>query len=394
MYPRGREAENLAALERDFAAGGHGTTLRAMLAERSITSEQIQSFLGCVADVRAGFKALNGREPFQASNWMHTRIEILHALEAAKVLGLTGDQALVTVLGSLFSDSIKDISQHSLLVHNRMGAEIALPLIMGRHFDLREQRNRNLLKSAMRVAHEHQITPPGFMAMAVRQFVASRTGVAEDDPWLKEIHDKIANPMAAPQSDGEMVFSDEAEALMRQAGIPGWAVPCAKDPNFKASLATIYGDIAQYVGADGLDKIARIMRGPTGPAFNRSTTLRAAVEATLQGGFDGGLEAIREAIRHSGAPDAPQLLQAINEHAASQRAACVRFLDDRVYPAVEKLLREQAPDGDIPYWTSPVIAAEDGSWPSEAEKESTERVQKIFGEVLAKEGPIPWDLFV
>lgn len=360
--------------------------LTSRMKERGLSDQDISRFFAAFAEVRQGYAsgALSG-DDMQRTNWIHTRTEILHTLESAKALDLSADQTLVALLGSLGSDAFKDASTFSLLWHNRAGAEVVLPLVMGRNFDLGQPRDRELLRQAMRVAHEHQITPPLFMTGAMKSLIG-------DAPGSKEILDAVNKPLAAPQSGGEIVFSSEARALLEKKGLPGWAVPEPGSANHQASQAAIVGDVLQYVSADGVLKIAVDIRDPGEQRpFMRDPLLKTAVTSSTGFSFGQGMSVI----------DDPALKSLAAEH----QAAMTSTLEQKVYPEVERRLRQElkVPDGqptpEIPYWNAPVqISWPEGTPPEEARLGASDRisvalVKKTFAAVMSEQGGVALDPF-
>lgn len=374
-------------LDADLAKGDLKTKMEAILRKRGVDNDHIASFFGALAEVRQGFEAgAASGDDMQRSNWIHTRVELLHTLEAADAVGLSPDQTLVAVLGSLFSDSFKDPSTFSLLWHNRAGAELTLPLVMQRHFDLGDRRMQRIRNQAMRVAHEHQITPAVFMSGAMAGFLNERSEAAT------EIVTKIANPTQQPQKEGEIAFGPEAQALLEKTGFPGWAVPTPGSEHYLASLVTMVGDIMQYPSPDGVLKIAVDIRDPEhAAAFMRDGTIKQAVTSSVGFSFAKGMESIED--------------DRLQKLAAGRQEAMERTLEEKIYPEVERRLRSHlgvedgAPTPDIPYWNVEVPTQYPEGTPADQEKltpearASADLVKAIFQAVMAEHGEVPLDPF-
>jgi hypothetical protein len=384
MFPaRGKDdvANVRAALSRDLAVGDLEAKTADALRERGVAAKDVDAFLGAFAEVRGGFLAgAKGGDDFQRTNWVHTRIEVLHTLEIAKALDLSADQALVAALGSLASDALKDSSVHSLLTHNRAGAELVLPLVMGRHFDLSTDRGQKLLGDAMRVAHEHQITPPLFMSGAMKSFLAGAPEKVVD-----EVFNHVNAPLAAPAKHGEVTFSREAEEVLAKRGIPGWAVPMPGADHAGATEAAIVGDVWQYVSPDGVLKIAVDIRDPQQAApFMRDALLSKAVGSSVGFSFAQGMSVVKD-----------ERVQALMKGKQAELTAMLEA-PGGVNAKVEEELRAKlgvaagAPTPAIPYWNAPVPT--DGKL-SAAEADSVKLVKQTFQRVLADVGRVPLDPF-
>ncbi|MCK6552534.1 hypothetical protein L6R52_42290, partial [Myxococcota bacterium] len=384
MYPaRGRDdaAKVRAALSRDLAVGDLETKTADALRERGVSPKDVDAFMGAFAEVRGAFlQGAKDGDDFQRTNWVHTRIEVLHTLEIAKALNLSADQTLVAALGSLASDAFKDSSVHSLLTHNRAGAELVLPLVMGRHFDLSSARGQKLLGDAMRVAHEHQITPPLFMSGAMKSFLAGAP-----EAVVNEVFTHVNAPLAAPAKDGEITFSREAQEVLAKRGVPGWAVPMPGSDHAGATEAAIVGDVWQYVSPDGVLKIAVDIRDPQQPApFMRDELLTKAVGSSVGFSFAQGMSVVKD-----------ERVQAFMKDRQAELGA---MLDapGGVYAKVEDTLRAKlgvpagAPTPAIPYWNAPVPT--DGKLTA-AEADSVKLVKQTFQRALADAGRVPLDPF-
>ncbi len=423
MYPPAvttpaERAAQVARLEADLAVGDVGASLRAQMARVGLPASDVDTFFAAFAEVRAGFeRGAQGGDDMQRVNWMHTRIEILHTLESAQALGLDARTpegrrgVLAALYGALFSDALKDKGTFSLLWHNRAGAELLAPRVMGRVMDLRAPDAAALLAWTMRVAHEHQVTPPLFMAGPMKGLLAGEVAKAPEGPArlqaqaaADEVVQAVSKPLAAPQVAGEIVFSAPARALLEQAGLSGWAVP--HDASWRAaSMAAIAGDVWQYVSPEGVIKIAVDLRDPGSPAgpFMRDPVISlgwldrvrpAAAEAARAAGQGGAIESSVGFSFGQGTSviDAGPLRAALDGHQAAMRAR----LDEEVLPAVEARLRAALgvpagrPTPAIPYWNAPLPT--DGQLDA-AQRASADLVKQTFQAVMAERGQVPLDPF-
>lgn len=417
MYPARTPEARAAlrgALDQDLAVGGVGAALEARMQGLGLSRADADAFLGALAEVRAGFATgAQAGDDMQRVNWMHTRIEILHTLEAVSALGLRGDgegrtALLASLYGSLVSDAFKDKSTFSLLWHNRPAAELIAPLVVGRAVDTASPAGAQLLDWTRHVAHEHQVTPPMFMAGPMKgtltAHVAQRGARPTDEAAIAEIFGAVSKPMAAPAAGNELVFSPAARALLEEVGLSGWAVPSAS-PWRAASMAAIAGDVWQYVSPEGVIKIAVDLRDPGSPAgpFMRDPVLsldwlaRARPEAAeaARGAGQGG--AVESSVGFSFGQGMSVLEDpALVKHMQGQQQAMRTLLAERVLPEVETRLRRAlgvpsgAPTPAIPYWNAPV----DTSAPLSPEaRASADRVKATFRDVMAELGGVPLDPF-
>lgn len=387
LYPAARGAEARRALSADL--GPLEGAMRGHLADAGVAKADVERFFAAMTDTREAYRAGAARgDDMQRTNWVHTRIEVLHTLEAGRALGLPADQQLAAALGSLSSDAFKDASVHSLLWHNRGGGELVAPLLVARHFPADAPGTRALLDGARGVALDHQITPALFMAGAMR----GRLGAKADTPAGQEILAKVGDPLAHPAKGGELVFSPEAKALLAEAGLPGWTAPSAGDRRYGASMAAIVGDVLQYVNPDGILKIAVDIRDPEQAApFMRDPTIHQAIASSTGFSFGEGMKVVKD--------------PALVAEGARAKQALDTLLEQRVKPEVERRLRaslgvpDGAPTPPIPYWSQPVpTAPPDGSAPGARILEPGVRAQvdgvkRVFAEVLADLGGVPTDPF-
>lgn len=372
-------------LDADLAVGGLGQELESHMARAGLEPRRIEAFFDVMAEVRAGFRAgaegfgreLDADRDMQRSNWIHTRVEVAKAARAfaaspAAESPDAKDALFATLLGSLCSDAFKDASVHSLLWHNRAGAELVLPLLAARHL---EPADAPMLETAKKLAHEHQITPALFMAGALGSHLK---GQPED--VVEEITTKVGAPLDAPRRGTEIEFSDEARAALEQAGLPGWATMDPTSAHFELSQVVALADVMQYAAADGILKIAVDIRDPEQKApFMRDPTLHEAIGSSLGFSFEKGLEAI---VR-------PELV----EHAREAASGMASFLETSVHPEVERRLSKiYGPVGvhSLPYWRSPV-STENALAPEV--RAIVDTVKSTFRDVLAEKAGVPLDPF-
>lgn len=396
MYPGPTALGTTAAAQKQALLkdlGDFGVQLSGLMKSHGVPEHRAEGLLTMMAEVRAGFEAgtttceLGDRDQdMQRTGWVHTRVEVLKAARAfdaavpqpsdAKGKTAHGDKLLGALMGALCSDAFKDGSPHSLLFHNRPGAELVLPLLADRAFDLSEPGMQDVLQTAMKLAHEHQITPPMFMSGAMKgQLMAS--GAAPE--VVEEVESKLNDPLGAPQKDGEIIFSAAAQDAMAKVGVPGWATMDPKSAHFVPSQVVAMADVMQYVAPDGIIKIAVDIRDPEQPqAFMRDANIKAAVGSSVGFSFAKGMEVIID----------PKL----KAQAQADAETMSHDLEAAIYPEVQARLEAQLGPGaaDIPYWNSDVPT--DGSM-SDEQRASVKLVKDTLRDVLAQHGNVPLDPF-
>lgn len=389
MFP-GLEALGLdrATARAELAAdlGDLGTELNQIFQAEGVDPSLREALLDMIAETRASFRAgtLAPERPeadrdMQRTNWIHTRAELLKAARAFQALppeatsSSRGLALATTLVGTLVSDAYKDASQHSLLWHNRAGAELVLPLLAARHPDAAPT-----IATARKLALEHQITPALFMCGALGTALKA-AGASE--AVLAEVADKVGNPLTAPQKDGEITFSDEAQAALSKVGLPGWTTMDPASEHFPLAQVVALADVMQYVSDDGILKIAVDIRDPEHALpFMRDATLSEAVASSTDFSFQAGMKAIQ--------------VDTLAAWSAQAAGSAKSELETAVYPEVEARLRvaldvpADAPMPPVPYWNHPVEA------PLEEEQRATVRlVKSVFRDVLAAHGGVPLDPF-
>jgi hypothetical protein len=388
-----------AELDADLAQGGIGRELSALMDQNGVPPALREAFMGMFAETRAAFRAgttapeLSAADrDMQRTNWVHTRVEVLKAARSfasAAPRALPADapgaldrglRMMATLIGSLGSDGFKDATPHSLLWHNRPGAELVIPLLASRHLDLGDPDAQAVLRMSMRLAHEHQLTPAMFMSGAMAgQLAAAKVPEA----IAKEITGKLADPLNAPQRGGEITFSPEARAAMEALGIPGWATMDPKSPHFLESQVVAFADVLQYAAPDGVIKIAVDIRDPEqAMAFMRDPNIKAAVGSSVGFSFSKGMESITD--------------PGLKAQGAKEADAMNATLTQQVYPEVERRLAAALglPKGaalpEVPYWNADVPT--DGKL-TDAQRDSVKLVKATLRNVLAEVGGVPLDPF-
>ncbi|MFO0724155.1 MAG: hypothetical protein U1E65_10255 [Myxococcota bacterium] len=382
MYPKHSAAELNAlkkALDADLSVGGLDQKIRAQLAERGVSAADSEKFFAAFAEVREAYRiGATGGDDFQRANWIHTRIEVGHTLEAAKALNLSPEETLSAALGSLASDSFKKNGLYEVLTHNRAAEAMLAPILSARHFP----KNAAAKAGAIEIAAVHQISPAVFMKGAAGALLA------KTDPSLKnEVLEVIGDPLAAPRKGTEAQFKNAAaEKALFDAGVPGWAVPDPSSPHHGAALAAIAGDVWQYVGADGVIKIAIESRDPEHPGGGpfRDPTLRGALNSSIEFSFAKGMEQVNDARLQ-------KLMGGVLDEARAtyqDNGPVLRAVETRLK---EKLgLGADQPLPPLAYWSKPVST----SAPlSPEERKDVDLVKNTFREVAAKLGGVPLDPF-
>lgn len=356
----------------DGDLGDIKTEMSKLMGEQKISRADQESFFKAFAEVRQGFEVGSASgDDMQRTNWVHTRVEVLHTLQAAKAMKLSGNETLAAMLGALTSDAFKDATPFSLLWHNRGGAELVAPLMAARHFP----GNQALLDDARNVALEHQITPAIFMSAAMTHFLGA------DLPATKEVVAGINDPTGAKRNGNELAFSPEAQELMRGKGIPGWATLDPNSRNYRASLAAIMGDVQQYPGFDGFIKYGHDLRDPEdNRPFMRDEFLKNAVNSSLNFSFGEGMKVIQD----------PGLIKFAEQFKKDQRTV----LENSIYPEVEHRLRAALNlpangENDILYWNKPAVKGEITA----DDRKIIDLVKKTFAKVTAEIGGVPLDPF-
>jgi len=382
MYPIHSAAERaglMKALDADLAVGGLGQKLRAALDERGVSPADRERFFAAMAEVREGYRiGATGGDDFQRANWIHTRVEVGHTLEAAKALNLSPEATLSAALGSLASDSFKKNGLYEVLTHNRAAEAMLAPILAARHFP----KNAALKAGAIEIAAVHQISPAVFMKGAAGALLA------QVDPAIKaEVLEVIGDPLAAPRNGTEALFpSAAAQKALFDAGVPGWAVPNPSSPHHGAALAAIAGDVWQYASADGVIKIAIESRDPEHPAGGpfRDVTLRAALNSSIEFSFAKGMEQVDDARLQK------MMGGVLEEARATYRDGGL------VLRAVESRLREKLgcaaaePLPPLCYLNKPVSTT---APLTPEERREVDLVKSTFREVAAALGAVPLDPF-
>jgi hypothetical protein len=239
-----------------------------------LSENQQARVLDSLGEVREHYAKTFATDVDQRVNWVHTQGELARVLDSAKASGLTANQTEDALLASAFSDSVK--TKANFTTHHLDG-ELAAEYILKSKLDGDFTSER--LNGIMHAIREHQIAPPGFMAMiysgVIKRSIQAegRAITTEEATALDALSKKISKPLDSPLVDaldgGKMLALTPAErSLLKRTGNDEWYVPSADTPWYKESRALIDGDgIDNYATAGGLSKIIQI-RGPeTGPFF-------------------------------------------------------------------------------------------------------------------------------
>lgn len=338
---------------------------------------------------------------FDTAGWLHTRLEMLHSLQALDTIrdslpAEVSDRvnwpqlAKATWLGTLSSDLFKTGDFNSILGHNRDGAELMVPLLASRHLgEVDGEDTQRIMSLAKRIAHDHQVVPAGFMGMlAELQLTGFFQNPSSEAASIKE---KISNPFAAEQKDGELVFTEPEKALLREKGISGWPAPSAEGDleRILGSLAAIVGDAAQYPSEDAVAKYAVHVRGPDkgGPMHNpvissmalaqvaphalkelqaqgsedKPESLRGSMESAFHGSHEQSMQTLRDGVSAFGEETTSAVqgyLEQLQQQTAGKLAPFFAEVDKEIRARVSAQGRN--PDEGIPFWTQPVPEAADG----------------------------------
>lgn len=131
--------------------------------------ERVLNALAAVRENHVSTRETNGSiNPDQEKNWIHTQGEFGRNIDSAQRMKLTPEQLEDTLIGSMFSDAVKNKS--NFMVHHRAGRDAALTFLsfMKDHGISAER-----MKGIGNMTLEHQIGPPGFMRMIYGNGIAA-----------------------------------------------------------------------------------------------------------------------------------------------------------------------------------------------------------------------------
>lgn len=249
--------------------GARVKVLDKLLAHPGLSDVQKERVLGALAQVKRGYLTagalLDGKPggvTYQDVNWKHTRLELDRVLDVALAKGLSPKDTETALLASIFSDSVK--TPGNFVVHNVHGAQAAL------HVLARDQPplSADQLEDIARVALEHQIGPPKFMALVAMSGALKAQGVSPE--LVGSIAAKIAAPLDAKHQTSDrskLAFTDAERGALEKVGVFSWTVPQVGSRHEAASRAVIDADsLVNYACPDGWAKIAAL-HGPNQPVF-------------------------------------------------------------------------------------------------------------------------------
>lgn len=138
------------------------------LKSSSLSEAQQNRILNVMAEIREHYvsqRGANGQiNPEQKGSWLHAIGEMAEALENSRLNGLNGTQTQNSVLGCLFSDSVKSgwskAQGGNFFTHHLDGAVAADVVLIRYEGDGFSKADRT---HVVRAVLEHQISPPSFM---------------------------------------------------------------------------------------------------------------------------------------------------------------------------------------------------------------------------------------
>ncbi len=161
----GREAvQNELAQVKASEQDGKSMSVLDKFNQSNLTDAQKERVLNALAAVRENHVSTRESDgsinPDQEKNWIHTQGEFGRNIDSAQRMKLTPEQTEDTLIGSMFSDAVKNKS--NFMVHHRAGRDAALTFLsfMNEHGIGAER-----MKGIGNMTLEHQIGPPGFMRM-------------------------------------------------------------------------------------------------------------------------------------------------------------------------------------------------------------------------------------
>jgi len=311
LPPLEDEAQSMSALRADLAdvpvltSDGKVTNVYHKLESESLMLRQDRiSVWRCLALVREAYLQLEssadeGVKGYQWNmNWKHTRAEVDQVYEACKILKLSSDETRDAIIGSIFSDSIKN--RGNFIIHNVHGSQAAA-LALSYFWDADNEEQMRSVERIVMAIKQHQIAPPEFMARTVAILLARKLKLGTFEQILKStmsddvdygkkrylvrsIYDKIGHPFKESNLTpdlGRINFTDEEHELLQHVGIDDWWVPHPKIASSKLAHALITGDHSiNYNNPDGFAKIA-LIRGPATEAIFEDATIYDSLESAM-----------------------------------------------------------------------------------------------------------------
>lgn len=161
----GREAvQNELAQVKASEQDGNPMSVLDKFNQSNLSDAQKERVLNALAAVRENHVSTRESDgsinPDQEKNWIHTQGEFGRNIDSAQRMKLTPEQTEDSLIGSMFSDAVKNKS--NFMVHHRAGREAALTFLSAaKENGLGAER----IKGIGNMTLEHQIGPPGFMRM-------------------------------------------------------------------------------------------------------------------------------------------------------------------------------------------------------------------------------------
>lgn len=176
--------------------------------------ERVLNALAAVRENHVSTRLKDGSiDPDQEKNWIHTQGEFGRNIDSAQRMGLTPEQTEDTLIGSMFSDAVKNKS--NFMVHHRDGREGALAFLSFlKDHGLSDQR----LNGIGNMILEHQIGPPGFMRMIYTNNIIADINLEKGKEFSTLAEKPPAQRTAAEQANYEQLqkLSNDYESRASQ----------------------------------------------------------------------------------------------------------------------------------------------------------------------------------
>jgi hypothetical protein len=175
--------------------------------QSNLTAAQKERVLNALAAVRENHvstrQADGSIDPDQEKNWIHTQGEFGRNIDSAQRMGLTPEQTEDTLIGSMFSDAVKNKS--NFMVHHIDGRDGAVAFLSF----LKEQGlSHERLNGIGNMILEHQIGPPGFMRMIYTNGIVADINLSRG----KELSD-LAQRSAGSLTQQEVATYEQLQRL-------------------------------------------------------------------------------------------------------------------------------------------------------------------------------------